>query len=161
MNTGFLLAAILSTAALCLHFWRFEFAIWPALKKRFVSILDANGQPESVPLSSLFPTTRLLESYEVMTLYRVAWHLFTAFWLAAVLANWFCAFGSFFPFVGSLIAVFLLQMILFVVAIFLVTAISLRPGDSFLKNIFKSYDWMILLLNLILMYWGSTSVTLV
>ena len=65
------------------------------------------------------------------------------------------AFGNLVPY-GKLLIVFLMTAfwVLIVLEIFIVAALSLRPGDSYIKTMIKAFQWVIILVMVFFMWLG-------
>jgi hypothetical protein len=64
------------------------------------------------------------------------------------------AFGQLIPY-GPLLIIFLMIFwVLIVLEIFIVAALSLQPGESYLKTMVKAFQWVIILVMVGFMYLG-------
>jgi len=138
MNWQFLVAALLTVAGGSLHFYTFEVWIWPKLK------------PEA------FPSFPFGDSYAVMTFYRIVWHFFTVVFILTASSLFLMTFTLTVKdpaFLARFIALFWIGNI---VVSLILPYLGLRPGDSYLKSITKAFQWVVMLVMVILMLWGST-----
>jgi FtsH-binding integral membrane protein len=132
-----LVAAAIQIAAISLHIYTFEVWIWPKL--------DVKG----------FPSFPFGPPKVVMGFYRTVWHFFTVNLLVTIVTCIAVAFGYLIPYGILLIQFLMVFWILIVVEIFVVGALSLEPGDSYIKTMLKAFQWVFVLLFVFFMYWGT------
>jgi len=137
MNVPFLLAAITATIAVSLHVYTFEVWIWPKLK-------DVG-----------FPPTPFGGPDVTKGLYRVVWHFFTVSWLGTIIAMLVFAFGDSITYANLFANVLLVYWILITIVIFVVGALNLQPGQSYIKVMLKAFQWTLTLALSLLIYWGT------
>jgi FtsH-binding integral membrane protein len=136
INIQLLIAATVAIVAVTLHIYALEVWIWPKLK--------VEGFP-AYPFGS--PSV-------VMNFFRTVWHFFTVSWLLTIVVCIGVAFGQLIPY-GPLLIIFLVIFwILIGVEIFVVTALSLKPGESYIKTMVKTFYWVIILVMVFFMFWG-------
>jgi hypothetical protein len=136
VNYWLLIAAAVATAAVSLHVYTFEVWIWPKLRV------------EGFPAFPFGPPS------VVMGFYRTVWHFFTVNWLMTIVVCTGVAFGELIPY-GPLLIIFLMIFwLLIVLEIFIVAALSLQPGDSYIKTMAKAFQWVIILVMVGFMYKG-------
>jgi hypothetical protein len=139
MNIFFLLTAIVATGAVSLHVYTFEVWIWPKLKD--------DG----------FPSTPFGDPYVTRGLYRVVWHFFTVSLLATIILMLFFAFNPLVPYVNFTAYLLMVYWIVITFVIWIVGALNLRPGDSYIKTLIKAFQWTLPLTMSILIFWGTRS----
>jgi hypothetical protein len=137
VNVWLLVAATIATAAISLHIYTMEVWIWPKLKDEG------------------FPSFPFGPPAAVKGFYRTVWHFFTVNLLLTIVVNILVAFGNLIPYGMILINYLIVFWILIVVEIFLIGALSLRPGQSYIVTMAKAYQWVFVLLIIISMYMGS------
>jgi hypothetical protein len=137
MNVPFLLAAITATVAVSLHVYTFEVWIWPKLKDEG------------------FPSTPFGGPAVTKGLYRVVWHFFTVSWLGTIISMLIFAFGDVITYANLLANLLLVYWIIITLVIFLIGALNLRPGDSYIKTMLKAFQWTLTLALSLLIYWGT------
>lgn len=137
MNIPFLLTAIVATAAVSLHVYTFEVWIWPKMHE------------------SGFPATPFGGPYVTMGLYRVVWHFFTVSLLATILVMLFFAFNDLIPYVNLIAYILIVYWIAITLVIFIVGALNLRPGESYIRTLLKAFQWTLPLTMSILIFWGT------
>jgi hypothetical protein len=137
VNYWLLAAAVVAIAAVTLHVYTMEVWIWPKLR--------VEGFP-SFPFGS--PTV-------VKGFYRTVWHFFTVNFLLTIGVLIGASFGYLAPYALLLIWFLMIFWILIVVEIFVVAALSLQPGDSYIKTMIHAFQWVILLVMILFMYLGS------
>ena len=137
VNTYLLLAAVVAIAAVSLHVYTFEVWIWPKLK------VEA------------FPSFPFGGPNVVMGFYRTVWHFFTVNWLMTIVICIMVGVGTLVPYGMLLIYYLMIFWILIVVEIFLIAALSLKPGESYLKTMVKAFQWVIILVMVFFMYLGT------
>jgi hypothetical protein len=137
MNIPFLLAAIVATGAVSLHVYTFEVWIWPKLKEIG------------------FPATPFGGPYVTMGLYRVVWHFFTVSLLGTILVMLFFAFNDLIPYVNLIAYILIVYWIAIDLVIFIVGALNLRPGESYIRTLIKAFQWTLPLAIVILIFWGT------
>ena len=136
VNIPLLLAATVALVAVSLHVYTFEVWIWPKLK--------VEG----------FPSFPFGAPIVVMGFYRTVWHFFTVNLVLTIILCTGVAFGNLIPY-GPLLIIFLMIFwASIVLEIFIITALSLRPGESYIKTMAKAFQWMIIVVLLIFMYMG-------
>lgn len=137
MNVPFLLAAIVAMAAVTLHVYTFEVWIWPKLK-------DIG-----------FPATPFGPPSVTKGFYRTVWHFFTVSWVLTILLLLFFTFGDVVPYANMIVNMLMIYWICIVIEIFVVAALSLQPGESYIKTMAKAFQWVIVLIMVGFMYWGT------
>jgi hypothetical protein len=138
VNTWLLIAASIGVIAVLLHVFTFERWIW-----------DHLGY-------DCFPATPFGEPRVARSYYRIIWHSFTVFLLINIVTCILVGVGTLVPY-GMLLIYFLLFFwILILVEILFVMAMSLEPGESYIKGLFRSFQWIFVLLIIIAMYLGTT-----
>jgi len=137
MNVPFLLTAIVATGAVSLHVYTFEVWIWPKLREVG------------------FPPTPFGGPYVTMGLYRVVWHFFTVSLLATILFMLFFAFNDLVPYVNLIAYILIVYWISITLVIFIVGALNLRPGESYIRTLLKAFQWTLPLTMSILIFWGT------
>jgi hypothetical protein len=138
VNTWLLIAALIGVIAILLHILTFERWIWAHLGYE------------------CFPATPVGEPKVARSYYRIIWHSFTVFLLITIITCILVGVGTLVPY-GMLLIYFLLFFwILILVEIFFVMAMSLEPGDSYIKGLLRSFQWVFVLLIIISMYIGTT-----
>jgi hypothetical protein len=138
MNIPFLLAAIVGSIAVILHVYTFEVWIWPKLR------------------NDCFPATPMGGPAVAKDLYRKVWHLFTVSWVLTIGLLFFFTFGGIVPYANMIVWLVMIYWIFIVITIFVVAALSLRPGQSYIKTMATSFQWMVILVMVSLMFWGTT-----
>jgi predicted ferric reductase len=137
MNVQFLLAAIVALVAVTLHVYTFEVWIWPKLK-------DIG-----------FPATPFGGPEITKGFYRTVWHFFTVSWVLTIGLLLFFTFGDVVPYANMIVTLLMVYWICIVISIFIVSALSLEPGQSYIKTMAKAFQWVIVLIMVGLMYWGT------
>jgi hypothetical protein len=137
VNVQLLIAAFVAIGAVTLHIYTFEVWIWPKLKV------------EGFPAFPFGPPS------VVMGFYRTVWHFFTVNWLMTIVLCIAVAFGRLIPYGTLLIQFQMVFWILLVLEIFIVAALSLKPGESYIKTMVKAFQWVIILIMVFFMYWGT------
>ncbi len=137
MNIPFLLAAIVALGAVTLHVYTFEVWIWPKLK-------DIG-----------FPATPFGGPEITKGFYRTVWHFFTVSWVLTILLLLFFTFGDVVPYANMIVTMLMVYWICIVISIFIVSALSLEPGQSYIKTMVKAFQWVIVLIMVGFMYWGT------
>jgi hypothetical protein len=137
MNVPFLLTAIVATAAVSLHVYTFEVWIWPKMHEVG------------------FPATPFGGPYVTMGLYRVVWHFFTVSLLGTILFMLFFAFNDLVPYVNLIAYILIVYWISITLVIFIVGALNLRPGESYIRTLLKAFQWTLPLTMSILIFWGT------
>src|SRR5437762_3521591 len=115
VNIWLLLAALVALAAITLHIYTFEVWIGPKLK--------VEG----------FPSFPFGDANVTMGFYRTVWHFFTVSWVITIVVCVAVAFGNLIPYFNLLVQFLMVYWILIVVEIFVVAALTLRPGQSYIK----------------------------
>ena len=136
-NISLLVAAAVAIAAVTLHVYTFEVWIWPKLKDEG------------------FPTTPFGAPTVTKGFYRIVWHFFTVNWLITIVVCIAVAFGNLIPYGFGLVQFLMIFWILIVVEIFIVSALSLQPGESYIKTMIKAFQWVIVLIMVFFMYRGT------
>lgn len=136
VNWWLIIAAIVAIGAVTLHIYTMEVWIWPKLK------------------DECFPSFPFGDSNVVKGFYRTVWHFFTVNWLMTIVLCIAVAFGNLVPYGKLLIIYLIIFWILIVVEIFIVAALSLRPGDSYIKTMVKAFQWVIILVMVFFMWLG-------
>ncbi|MDT5158762.1 MAG: hypothetical protein QOC99_277 [Acidobacteriota bacterium] len=131
-----LVAAVVAIAAVSLHIYTMEVWIWPKLK------------------DDCFPSFPFGGPNVVKGFYRTVWHFFTVNWLMTIVICIAVAFGNLVPYGTLLIVYLMIFWILIVVEIFVVAALSLRPGESYIKTMIHAFQWVIILVMVFFMWWG-------
>jgi hypothetical protein len=144
MNIPFLLTAIVATIAVSLHVYTFEVWIWP----KFAPPTPASDAPG-------FPATPFGSPYVTKGLYRVVWHFFTVSLLATIIFMTFFAFNPLVPYVNFTAYLLMVYWIVITFTIWIVGALNLRPGDSYIKTLIKAFQWTLPLTMSILIFWGT------
>jgi FtsH-binding integral membrane protein len=137
VNVQLLIAAAVAIAAVTLHVYTFEVWIWPKLRDEG------------------FPTTPFGAPSVTKGFYRTVWHFFTVNWLITIVTNIGVAFGSLIPYGFLLVKFLIIFWVLIVVEIFVVAALSLKPGESYIKTMAKAFQWVIVLIMVFFMYTGT------
>ncbi|HYX25801.1 MAG TPA: hypothetical protein VFC23_16730 [Thermoanaerobaculia bacterium] len=137
MNIPFLLAAIVALGAVTLHVYTFEVWIWPKLKDEG------------------FPATPFGPPSVTKGFYRTVWHFFTVSWVLTILLLLFFTFGDVVPYANMIVTMLMVYWICIVIEIFVVAAFSLQPGESYIKTMAKAFQWVIVLIMVGFMYWGT------
>jgi hypothetical protein len=137
VNTYLLLAALVAIAAVSLHVYTFEVWIWPNLK------VEA------------FPKFPFGGPNVVMGFYRTVWHFFTVNWLMTIVICIMVGVGTLVPYGMLFIYYLMIFWLLIVVEIFLIAALSLKPGESYIKTMIKAFQWVIILVMVFFMYLGT------
>lgn len=137
VNIWLLLAALVAIGAITLHVYTFEVWIGPKLK------------PEG------FAPFPFGDANVVMGFYRTVWHFFTVSWVITIVVCIAVAFGSLIPYANLLVGALMVYWILIVVEIFVVAALSLRPGQSYIKIMIHAFQWVIILVMVFFMYMGT------
>lgn len=141
VNIPLLIAGLIATAACSLHIYTMEVWIWPKLSK--------------MPNEGCFPSFPFGPPYDVKGFYRTVWHFFTVNLLVTIVVNFAVAFGNLIPYGYGLVLFLVIFWILIFIEIWFVGALLLRPGDSYLKTMFKNFQWVFVLLIIIFMFWGT------
>ena len=138
-NYWLLIAAFVATVAISLHIYTFEVWIWPKL-----------GHGEQC-----FPTFPFGGPEVTRGFYRTVWHFFTVNLLLTIIVNVMVGIGTLIPY-GLLLIYFLIVFwILIFVEIWVVGALSLIPGQSYIKTMMKAFQWVFVLLIALFMYLGT------
>ena len=139
VNVQLLIAAGVAIAAVTLHVYTFEVWIWPKLKDEG------------------FPATPFGPPSVTKGFYRTVWHFFTVNWLTTIFVLIAVAFGNLIPYGMLIVQLLIIFWILIDVEIFVVAALSLQPGESYIKTMAKAFQWVIVLIMVFFMYRGSTA----
>ena len=138
VNRWLLVAALVALLATLLHIFTFERWIWHNLGYE------------------CFPVTPFGEPKVARGYYRIVWHSFTVFLLVTIVVCTLVGVGTLVPY-GMLLIYFLLFFwILILVEILFVAAMLWEPGDSYVKSLLRSFQWVFVLLIIIFMYLGTT-----
>jgi hypothetical protein len=137
VNIPLLIAAIIAIAGVSLHSYTFEVWIWPKLN------------------ADCFPSFPFGGPSVVKGFYRIVWHFFTVNFLITIVVLIAVAFGNLMPYGMLLVQFLMIFWILIIVEIFLVTALSLQPGDSYIKTMVHAFQWVILSVMIFFMYLGT------
>ena len=137
VNVYLLIAAIIATMAITLHIYTMEHWIYPKLKDE--------GFP-SFPFGG--PSV-------VKGFYRTVWHFFTVNLLTTIVILVLVAFGNLIPYGMLLVNYLIIFWLLIVVEIFVVGALSLQPGESYIKTMTRAFQWVIILAFVTFMYLGT------
>jgi len=137
VNVYLLIAAAIATMAVTLHIYTMEHWIYPKLKDE--------GFP-SFPFGG--PSV-------VKGFYRTVWHFFTVNLVTTIAILVMVAFGSLIPNGMLLVNYLIIFWLLIVVEIFVVGALSLQPGESYIKTMTKAFQWVIILAFVTFMYLGT------
>jgi len=137
VNVPLLIAAAIAIIGVSLHSYTFEVWIWPKLK------------------DECFPSFPFGGPAVVKGFYRTVWHFFTVNFLVTIAVLIAVGFGTLLPYGILLIQFLMIFWILIVIEIFIVSALSLRPGDSYIKTMVKAFQWVILLIMVFFMYRGT------
>lgn len=137
ISVPLLMAAVVAIAAVSLHVYTMEVWIWPKLKD------------EGFPSFPFGPPSA------VKGFYRIVWHFFTVNWLMTIVVCFAVAFGSLIPYGILLVQFLIIFWLLIVLEIFIVRAISLLPGESYIQSMIKAFQWVIILVMVFFMYWGT------
>ncbi len=138
-NIPYFLAAIVAVVALSLHIYSFRVWIWPPMMKEI----------------DKFPATRFGGPYVTLGFYRTVWNFLTVAWLGTLILLFFFAFGDIIPYVVNIVYILIAYWIGILIVMFLVTGLSLQPGESYIKTMIKAFQWVFVLVLVILMYWGT------
>lgn len=137
VNVPLLIAAAIAIIGVSLHSYTFEVWIWPKLR------------------DECFPSFPFGGPAVVKGFYRTVWHFFTVNFLVTIVVLIAVAFGNLAPY-GMLLVYFLIIFwLLIIVEIFIIAALSLQPGDSYIKTMAKAFQWVILLVMVFFMYRGT------
>lgn len=138
MNVQFLIASIIALAGVILHVYTMEVLIWPHLKEEG------------------FPDTPFGNSRVVKGFYRLVWHFFTVAWIFTIVGMAIFSFASLILYVNLVVLLMILYWTAITICIFIVTALSLEPGQSYVKTMIKGFQWVIIVIMIVFMYWGTT-----
>ena len=137
LNVPLLIAAAIGIIGVSLHSYTFEVWIWPMLK------------------DDCFPSFPFGGPSVVKGFYRTVWHFFTVNFLVTIAVLIAVGSGALIPYGMLLVQFLIIFWILIVVEIFIVAALSLQPGDSYIKTMVKAFQWVILLTMVFFMYRGT------
>ncbi len=137
VNIYLLIAAVVATVAISLHIYTFEVWIWPKLKDEGFPSFPFGG-PEVVK-----------------GFYRTVWHFFTVNLLVTIVVNVMVGIGTLIPYGIVLIYFLIVFWILIFIEIWLIGALSLRPGQSYIKTMLRAFQWVFVLLIAFFMYLGT------
>ncbi|MDX1546566.1 MAG: hypothetical protein R3247_06245 [Rhodothermales bacterium] len=137
MNIPYLLAGLVAVGAVSLHVYTFEVWIWPKLRDE--------GFP-AVP----FGPPSVTKGF-----YRTVWHFFTISWLGTIFLMFAFAFTGFLAADATLVVrILIVYWLLIVVEIFVVAALSRKPGENYVRTMIKAFQWVIVLVMVACMWWG-------
>ncbi len=139
VNYWLVAAAAVALAAVSLHIYTMEVWIWPNL--------NVVGFP-AFPFGS-----KMVDK----GFYRTVWHFFTVNWLLTIGTLIPVAFGHLAPYGITLVWFLMVFWMLIVVEIFIIAALSLQPGDSYIKTMIHAFQWTIIVGMVALMYLGVRS----
>lgn len=137
VNIYLLIAAVVATVAISLHVYTFEVWIWPKLK------------------DDCFPSFPFGGPEIVKGFYRTVWHFFTVNLLVTIVVNVMVGLGTLIPYGIVLIYFLIVFWILIFIEIWLIGALSLYPGQSYIKTMLKAFQWVFVLLIAFFMYLGT------
>jgi hypothetical protein len=137
VNIYLLIAAVVATVAVSLHVYTFEVWIWPKLKDEGFPSFPFGG-PEIVK-----------------GFYRTVWHFFTVNLLVTIVVNVMVGLGTLIPYGIVLIYFLIIFWILIFIEIWLIGALSLLPGQSYIKTMLRAFQWVFVLLIAFFMYLGT------
>jgi hypothetical protein len=137
VNIYLLIAAVVATVAVSLHVYTFEVWIWPKLKDEGFPSFPFGG-PEIVK-----------------GFYRTVWHFFTVNLLVTIVVNLMVGLGTLIPYGIMLIYFLIVFWILIFIEIWLIGALSLLPGQSYIKTMLRAFQWVFVLLIAFFMYLGT------
>ena len=137
VNIYLLIAALVATVAISLHVYTFEVWIWPKLKDEGFPSFPFGG-PEIV-----------------RGFYRTVWHFFTVNLLVTIVVNVMVGLGTLIPYGIVLIYFLIVFWILIFIEIWFIGALSLRPGQSYIKTMLRAFQWVFVLLIAFFMYLGT------
>ena len=137
VNYYLLIAALIATAAISLHIYTFEVWIWPKLK------------------DDCFPSFPFGGPAIVKGFYRTVWHFFTVNLLLTIVVNVMVGIGTVIPYGMVLINLLIVFWILIFIEIWLIGALSLLPGQSYIKTMLRAFQWVFVLLIALFMYLGT------
>lgn len=136
-NVPYFLAALVAVVAVSLHIYTF--------RKWILPYLNIDG----------FAPTPFGDATITMGFYRTVWNFLTVAWLGTIVLLFFFAFGDIIPYVDKIVNILIIYWIGILIVMFLVTALSMGPGDSYIKTMIKAFQWVFVLALVILMYWGT------
>jgi hypothetical protein len=140
MNIPFTLALVFAIFAVSLHVFTFEHWIWPKLT------------------SDSFPTTPFTDKDGTKLYYRFVWHYFTVMFLMTIGSLIALLFVDGFAAKHIVLAKFLgIQWFGILLMTLLLTYISLKPGQSFIRTLIVSWQWILMVLLGALMFWGASA----
>ena len=137
VNIYLLIAALVATVAISLHVYTFEVWIWPKLKDEGFPSFPFGG-PEIVK-----------------GFYRTVWHFFTVNLLVTIVVNVMVGLGTLIPYGIVLIYFLIVFWILIFIEIWFIGALSLLPGQSYIKTMLRAFQWVFVLLIAFFMYLGT------
>lgn len=137
-NVPFILAALAALGAVSLHVYTMEVWIWPKLR--------VEG----------FAATPFGSAYVTKAFYRIVWHFFTVSWVLTIFLLLRYAFSETLLYANLIVLLMILYWLGIVISIFITAALSLRPGDSYIRTMIKAFQWVLVLVMVGLMYWGTT-----
>ena len=76
-------------------------------------------------------------------------------WLGTIILMLFFTFGDVIPYVTQIVHLLIIYWLGIVLSIFIVAALSLQPGESYVKTMIKAFQWVIVLIMVGFMYWGT------
>jgi hypothetical protein len=137
VNYYLLIAAVIAIFGGSLHTYTFEVWIWPKLN------------------DDCFPSFPFGGPAIVKGFYRTVWHFFTVNFLLTIVVQIAVAFGGLVSYGMVLIDFLIIFWILIIVTIFIVAALSAKPGQSYIKTMIRAFQWVMLLIMVLFMYLGS------
>ena len=137
VNIYLLIAAVVATVAISLHVYTFEVWIWPKLK------------------DDCFPSFPFGGPEIVRGFYRTVWHFFTVNLLVTIVVNVMVGLGTLIPYGIVLIYFLIVFWILIFIEIWFIGALSLLPGQSYIKTMLRAFQWVFVLLIAFFMYLGT------
>lgn len=137
VNTYLLIAAGVATVAITLHIYTFEHWIWPKLG------VDC------------FPSFPFGGPDVVRGFYRTVWHFFTVNLLVTIVVNIMVGIGTLIPYGMILIYFLIIFWILIFIEIWLIGALLIQPGQSYIKSMLRAFQWVFVLLIAFFMYLGT------
>jgi hypothetical protein len=139
MNIPFTIALVIAIFAVSLHVFTFEHWIWPKLT------------------SDSFPPTPFTGKDGTKAYFRFVWHYFTVMFLMTIGALVALLYVDGFAAKYIVLARFLgIQWLGILVVIFLVTYLCLLPGQSYIRTLVVSWQWVLIVLLAVLMFWGAS-----
>lgn len=137
MNFPFLFAAIIAAWAAGVQIYTFEVLIWPKLR-------DVE-----------FPDTPFAAGNGVKNLFRRVWYFYTVSWVLTFGMLAFFTFAFTIPYASMIVYLAMGYWAVIVLTFFVVAAFNLRPGESYIKTMFFTIQWQVILVMIGLMFWGT------